>query len=174
MSHAVPALGIAVLCASGWVWYLPAAADVRAGADRPLSSRLSAAATLTGWGTAALVAALLLTPVPWSAIAAWAAVGAAAAVCLATRARVQHVHEEKEEAERWKALRYDVRPGLPGPQRAFVCWLLVGVTLATGTALAVLYAGGAVPAVVAAVAVAGLSLAFASTRAHRVRRRALR
>ncbi|MGN5381968.1 hypothetical protein ACQ4WX_47310 [Streptomyces lasalocidi] len=39
MPQAVLALGATTVTASGCVWYLPARADLRAGADRPVSRR---------------------------------------------------------------------------------------------------------------------------------------
>ncbi|UNO40807.1 hypothetical protein [Streptomyces sp. MST-110588] len=170
MSHAVFALGAGVLCASGCVWYLPAALDVRAGADRPLSRRLTALACLTGWGTLALVAVVLLLPVPWSAVGAVAGAGAVAAGVLLVLALDRRVREQREEERRWAALygkapapdpaRAPARgpvvrgagpvqghvPGAgPGPRRAqyvFLLWVLCGVALAGGTAVTVLLAGG--------------------------------
>ncbi|MFJ2349995.1 hypothetical protein, partial [Streptomyces antimycoticus] len=76
MSHAVLALAAAVSCVGGCVWSLPAVADIRARDDRPLSRRIAAAGCLTGWGTVALLAALLLTPVSWSVIGVVGATGA--------------------------------------------------------------------------------------------------
>ncbi|MFE5159538.1 hypothetical protein ACFRNT_13660, partial [Streptomyces sp. NPDC056697] len=75
MSHAALALAAAVSCVGGCVWSLAAAADIRARDDRPLSRRIAAAGCLTGWGTVALLAPLLLTPVPWSVIGAGGAAG---------------------------------------------------------------------------------------------------
>ncbi|ANZ20980.1 hypothetical protein ACH4YO_15555 [Streptomyces noursei] len=65
LSPAVLALGATALSASGCVWYLPAAADLRAGSDRPVSRRLAAAACLTGRATVAL-SALLLAAASWT------------------------------------------------------------------------------------------------------------
>ena len=42
MTHTVLAIGTAALTASGCVWYLPAIADLQAGADRPRSTRTAA------------------------------------------------------------------------------------------------------------------------------------
>lgn len=75
MSHPVLALGAAAVTAAGSVWYLPALADLRAGADRPASRRTGAVACLSGWTTAAAVAVLLLLTDNWWApcAAAWRA-----------------------------------------------------------------------------------------------------
>ncbi|AZQ75117.1 MULTISPECIES: hypothetical protein [Streptomyces] len=64
MSNLVLALAAAALTVAGTVWYLPAVAELRAGADRPLSRRVSAAGCLTGWGACAGAVPLLLAP-PW-------------------------------------------------------------------------------------------------------------
>ncbi|MFC5723982.1 hypothetical protein ACFP1Z_27830 [Streptomyces gamaensis] len=105
MSQPVLALGTAALCASGCVWYLPAAVDLRAGGDRPDSLRLTAAGTLTGWGTLALVGILLLTPAPWQALGAVTATGAVAVAWLWGRSWVQRRREQREESVRWEELR---------------------------------------------------------------------
>ncbi|MFD7879561.1 hypothetical protein ACFV5G_36660, partial [Streptomyces sp. NPDC059766] len=67
MAGTVPALGAALLTAAGCVWYVPAVADLRAGADRPVSRRTAAAACLTGWTTLAAVAVLLFAGTAWQA-----------------------------------------------------------------------------------------------------------
>ncbi|GAA3479051.1 hypothetical protein [Streptomyces yanii] len=104
MSHGVLALGVAVLCVSGNVWYLPACIDLRAGQDRPRSRRLVAAAVLAGWGSAALTMLLLLTPVTLSAVALVAVAGTITTVSLAFRARLSRGQEQREEEARWAAL----------------------------------------------------------------------
>ncbi|MCZ9337902.1 hypothetical protein NGM37_08945, partial [Streptomyces sp. TRM76130] len=76
MAHPVLALGLALVTASGCVWYLPALADARAGADRPDSRRGRAAACLTGWTTVAGVAVLLLVTGSWWPPGAAAGAGA--------------------------------------------------------------------------------------------------
>ncbi|MFJ6997492.1 hypothetical protein ACISUF_25645, partial [Streptomyces sp. NPDC003090] len=80
MNGTVLALGAGAVTASGCVWYVPALADLRAGADRPGSRRLAAASCVTGWATAAATAPLLLLGVPVLALLAAAAAGAGAAV----------------------------------------------------------------------------------------------
>ncbi|MFI6726840.1 hypothetical protein NRF20_04920 [Streptomyces sp. R-74717] len=104
MSHGVLTLGVAVLCVSGNVWYLPACIDLRAGQDRPRSRRLAAAAVLAGWGSAALTMLLLLMPVPLPAAVLVAVAGATTTVSLAVRARLCRGQEQCEEEARWAAL----------------------------------------------------------------------
>ncbi|MFE6912302.1 hypothetical protein [Streptomyces erythrochromogenes] len=104
MSHPVSALGVAVLCASGYVWYVPAIMDVHAGADRPGSRRLAALACLTGWGTGVLLVPLLLTSAPWAVSGSFAALGAAVSGGQAVRSRVRRRTEAREEAQRWATL----------------------------------------------------------------------
>ncbi|MFK0259049.1 hypothetical protein [Streptomyces sp. NPDC090445] len=142
MSHAVPALAVAVLCASGCVWYVPAIADVRAGADRPASRRTAAAACLTGWGTAALIVPLLLAAAPWALVAAVAGAGAASSAALLLHGRAQHGTEQREEARRWAELgcvQWVAAGRRPG--RVRVAWALAAATVLPGTAAAVLLAG---------------------------------
>ncbi|GGY94837.1 hypothetical protein [Streptomyces nitrosporeus] len=104
MSHGLPALGVAVICLSGYVWYVPACLDVRAGPDRTHAQRTTAAAVLTGWGTAALLVPLLLAPVPLPAIALVAAAGSVAALVLAVRGVRCRGREQREAEARWSAL----------------------------------------------------------------------
>ena len=104
MSHGVLALGVAVLCISGHVWYLPACIDLRAAQDRPESRRPAAAAVLTGWGTGGVMTLLLLTPVSLWAVAAVAVAGLVATLSLAVRAWSSRRQERCEEAARWAAL----------------------------------------------------------------------
>ncbi|MFJ9645734.1 hypothetical protein ACWEPM_03085 [Streptomyces sp. NPDC004244] len=143
MSHAVPALAVAVLCAAGCVWYVPAIADVRAGADRPASRRTAATACLTGWGTAALVIPLLLASAPGALIAAVAGAGAAATAALLLHGRAQHGAEQREAARRWAALGcVQWAPvGRRRPGRVGVAWALAAATVVPGAAAAVLLAG---------------------------------
>ncbi|MDC2950506.1 hypothetical protein, partial [Streptomyces heilongjiangensis] len=96
MTHPVPALGAALVAASGCVWWLPALATVRAGADRPDSLRGRAAACLSGWTTVAGVAVLLLVADPWWAPGALAVVGAATTAGLRIRAAVRRGSEARE------------------------------------------------------------------------------
>ncbi|WP_335936221.1 hypothetical protein [Streptomyces sp. PTD5-9] len=114
MSHGVLALGVAVLCVSGHVWYLPACVDLRAAQDRPESRRPAAAAVLTGWGTAAVTMLLLLTPVSLWAVAAVAVAGLVVTVSLTVRAWLCRRQERYEEAARWAAL-LPVRAAAPVP-----------------------------------------------------------
>ncbi|MFE0582256.1 MULTISPECIES: hypothetical protein [unclassified Streptomyces] len=137
MSHVLTALGVAVLCVSGSVWYVPAITDIRAGADRPVSRRLAATACLTGWGTAAFVTLLLLAAAPRGLVALAAVAGTAASCALAVQGRVQHGAEQREEAGRWSALGHPP-PARTGalPRRAVTAWAVAGFTLIPGTAVA--------------------------------------
>ncbi|GAA1563623.1 hypothetical protein ACIQV2_24485 [Streptomyces globosus] len=141
MSHPLPALAVAVLCASGCVWYVPALADVRAGADRPASRRAAALACLTGWGTAALAVPLLLTPAPWVLLAALAGTGAGASAALLLHGRIRHGAEQREAARRWADLGC-TGPSAVRPARARVAWALAAATAAPAAAAALLLAGG--------------------------------
>ncbi|WP_326700423.1 hypothetical protein OG909_25910 [Streptomyces sp. NBC_01754] len=98
MSHGVLALGVTAVCLAGNVWYLPACVDLRAGQDRPRSRRTAAAAVLTGWGSAALTALLLLTPVPLAGAAVVAAAGTAAVGCLGVVTWLWRSRERRETA----------------------------------------------------------------------------
>ncbi|WP_249375176.1 hypothetical protein [Streptomyces sp. I05A-00742] len=177
MSHAVLALGVVVLCVSGCVWYLPAVTDIRAGVDRPRSRRLAAAACLTGWGTAALLAPLLLAGAPWPTIGAVAAAGAAVCAGLRSRSLVERGRERRETGRHWAVLGGPL-PGEPArPRRAFLCWLLPGPAAAVAAFAAVL-AGGGTPngarfaaAVAVGASVTLLFLGLAGVRAHAAARR---
>ncbi|WP_066976204.1 hypothetical protein [Streptomyces sp. NRRL F-4489] len=143
LSPAVLALGATALCASGCVWYLPAVVDLRAGADRPASRRLAAAACLTAWATVALCAPLLLAAVPWTALGAVVLTGAAAALLLAALARVRRGHERRATDRAWAALR--LRPPAAQasrPSRVFLRWFIPGYAVAAGAVF--LLVGGAV------------------------------
>ncbi|MET9849124.1 hypothetical protein [Streptomyces ossamyceticus] len=96
MTHPVPALGTALVAVAGCVWWLPALATVRAGADRPDSLRGTAAACLSGWTTVAGTAVLLLVADPWWAPGAVAAAGAATTAGLRIRAAVRRRSEARE------------------------------------------------------------------------------
>ncbi|MFD0316264.1 hypothetical protein [Streptomyces flavalbus] len=104
MSHPVLALGTAVLTLAGSVWYVPAVADLRAGADRPRARRTSATACVTGWGTAALVAVLLLLAPDWRLPATAAGAGAVASAALWAGAAVEHRRLRRETARAWAQL----------------------------------------------------------------------
>ena len=171
MSRAVVALGLAAVTASGCVWYVPALADLRARADRPASRRTAAAACLSGWSTAGIVAVLLLVAEAW-----WipsAAAGAALTAALRVRAAVQRRREMREAARHWAELSRQVpRPGAARPSRTVVA-VLLGAGLAAGSATAILrVAAGpgygmdwlAAAAVSAAVVGLFLTLAIAHTR----------
>ncbi|WP_208106450.1 hypothetical protein [Streptomyces sp. GC420] len=172
MSHAVPALAAGVLSASGCVWYLPAVADVRAGADRPVSRRLAAASCLTGWSTTALLAVLLLLPAPWAVPLTAAAAGAAATLVLRVLAAVRRGRERREDAHCWAALRVPP-PGRPAvPVRTVLVTLLAALVAAPVTATATLLTGATpVASAVLAAAVVLLALVASVLHAHAVRRR---
>ncbi|RLU86982.1 hypothetical protein CTZ27_24740 [Streptomyces griseocarneus] len=103
--YAVPALGTGVLCLSGYVWYVPAALDLRAGRDRPVSRLLTAAACLAGWGTAALFAVALVTPLRLVGAAVLAAAGATVTVVLLAAAWLYRRREKRETRRAWRELR---------------------------------------------------------------------
>ncbi|WNZ08153.1 hypothetical protein [Streptomyces sp. 11x1] len=177
MSHTVPAMGAALVTAAGCVWYLPALADLRAGADRPVSRRTAAVACLTGWSTAAVVAAVLFAGVVWQAACVVAVAGATVAAALRIRAAAQHRQEVREIARHWAAL----APGPPGHGRsrqAFAALLACGLAAAVATAAFLVAAGpedGAdwLMIVTAPAAVVGLTLAIAATRTRMVVRRTM-
>ncbi|AXI77315.1 hypothetical protein [Peterkaempfera bronchialis] len=176
MSHIVLGLGAAALTAAGSVWYLPAAADLRAGDDRPRSTRAAARACLAWWATCGALALVLPATSGWAAPGAVAAAGATTAAALRLRAGLLHRAEQREEAGRWAAL------GGPVPiadrartraraRRTFLVWLLSGLAAACATAgalLATAGTGGTLPATAAA-AVALLSLVVAAARSHTLR-----
>ncbi|GGI94712.1 hypothetical protein [Streptomyces brasiliensis] len=178
MSQPVLALGAAAVTVAGGVWYLPALADLRAGADRPLSRRTAAAACLSGWGTAGVVAVLLLVTGPWWIPVATAAAGAVLAAGLRIGATVQHRREVRETARHWAELRRGSSQAGTGRTRNVVA-VLVGAGLFTAVATAILklaagpgdgedwLAAAAAPALIVAVFV---TLALTHSRA--VRRRA--
>ncbi|CAL9560870.1 hypothetical protein [Streptomyces sp. enrichment culture] len=135
MSGAVLALGIGAVTASGCVWYLPALADLRAGADRPVSRRLAAAACVTGWATAAATALLLLLGVPARPLLAVAAAGAGAGIGLRLRAAVRRRQEEREDAACWAALHCAPPRRGPRPQYSFAREVACGLALAVTAVL---------------------------------------
>ncbi|MEU3095516.1 hypothetical protein ABZ690_12025 [Streptomyces sp. NPDC006967] len=110
MTQPVLALGCTAVTAAGSVWYLPALADLRAGADRPPSRRTAALACLTGWSTLAAVGLALLVATAWWVPAAVAALGGPAAGVLRIGAAVRRAGERREAARQWAQL-----PGLPLP-----------------------------------------------------------
>ncbi|MFF3500515.1 hypothetical protein [Streptomyces sp. NPDC003247] len=137
MAHPLLALAAALATASGCVWYLPALAEVRAGADRPDSLRSSAAACLSGWTTLAGIAVLLLVADPWWLPGAVAGAGAALTAALRTRAAVQRRREIREAVRDRAALEQGPPPAGPEPSRHLFA-ALVGAGLAASAASAVL------------------------------------
>lgn len=100
----VLALGVGAVTAAGCVWYVPALVDLRAGADRPVSRRLAAAACVTAWATAALTAPLILLGLPAPFLLAVAVAGATASGTVRASAAVRRAREERETAACWAAL----------------------------------------------------------------------
>ncbi|MER8113878.1 hypothetical protein [Streptomyces sp. NPDC094031] len=135
MAHPVPALATAAVTAAGCVWYLPALADLRAGADRPVSRRLRAASCVTAWATAAAVAVLLLTTDPWAWPAATAGTGTLLAAAFLVSAALHHSRERREAAAHWTELTPAQTP--PAPDRTRY---VVAVLLTTGLATAAITA----------------------------------
>ncbi|WP_432138432.1 MULTISPECIES: hypothetical protein [unclassified Streptomyces] len=177
MAHAVLALGATTLTASGCVWYVPALADLRAGADRPVSRRTAAASCVTGWGATGALAVLLLLVDAWWIHGTWAAAGAATAVALRARAVVQRRRELREAARGWDRLGGGPLPADPTRSRRTVAVLVV-TGLLTATAAALLATArpgtpGSWPATAGApAAVLAVFLVIALTHAHTVRHRA--
>ncbi|MFI1168733.1 hypothetical protein ACH4UM_35530 [Streptomyces sp. NPDC020801] len=175
MSHAVAALGAAALTAAGCVWYLPALADLRAGADRPDSRRIAAAACVTGWAGTGALALLLLVAEGWWTPCVAAAVGATATTALRLDAAVQRRREARETARHWARLGHVPPPAGPGRSRHVVA-AVVGCGVAAAVAVAVLHAvagpdgdAGWVTAAAPA-AVMGVFLITAATYAWATRR----
>ncbi|WP_215449568.1 hypothetical protein [Streptomyces sp. ATCC 21386] len=172
MAHTVPATGAALVTAAGCVWYLPALADLRAGADRPVSRRTAAAACLAGWSTAAVVAAVLFAGVVWQT--ACVVAGAAVAAVLRIRAAAQHRQEMREIVRHWAPL----APGPPGhghSRHAFAALVACGLAAAVATAALLVAAdpedgGDWLMTATAPAAVVGLTLAIAATRTRTARR----
>ncbi|GHD92012.1 hypothetical protein [Streptomyces naganishii] len=171
MAHAVAALGAGALTAAGCVWYVPALADLRAGADRPDSRRFAAAACVTGWAGTAVLALLLLVAEGWWAPGVAAVVGATATAALRLDAAVLRRREVRETARQWARLGGPAPAAGPGRTRHVVaavvgCGLAVAVAV---TALHVLAGPGGGPgwlAAAAPVAVMAVFLLAAATYAR--------
>ncbi|MFI7413484.1 hypothetical protein ACIBU0_32905 [Streptomyces sp. NPDC049627] len=165
MPHGVLALGLALVAVAGSVWYVPALADLRAGADRPDSRRSAAAACLSGWGTVAGSAVLLFLTDTWWLPCAAVGAGAALAGVFRIRAAVRRRSEARESA------RHRAELGQAAPRRGqhrartvFVALVGTGLAAATLAALAVTTGPGARrdwATVVLPVVVTGLFLAMA-------------
>ncbi|MFJ8273314.1 hypothetical protein ACIQ8G_24000 [Streptomyces sp. NPDC094154] len=123
MAHAVAALGAAALTTAGSVWYVPALADLRAGADRPESRRISAAACVTGWaGTGALAVLLLIAEAWWTPVAA-AVAGTVAATALRLHAAARRRREAREMVRHWGHLGHVPLPtGPSSPPSSSAAW----------------------------------------------------
>lgn len=178
MAQGVLALGAALVTAAGCVWYLPALAELRAGADRPDSRRTAAAACLTGWTTLAATAVLFLFGVAWQASCVTAVAGAVLTLALRIRAAAQHRHELREIARHWAAL----GPGLPQHGRSqdlsryvfaalLACGLVAAVVITAVAVAAGPNGGGNWVLAAAPPAVVGLGLAVASSHTRKARRR---
>ncbi|MFI0964183.1 hypothetical protein ACH4S8_22630 [Streptomyces sp. NPDC021080] len=171
MAQPVLALGAALLTVSGSVWYVPALADLRAGADRPRSRRDAAAACVSGWGTAGTIAVLLLVTGTWTVLALTAAAGTAVTLGLRTRAAVRRRREAEEAARHWAQLRSGSAAVEDRPRNGRTAFaVLAGSGLAVGVTTAVLLltggvTGGPYPWLTAAVpaALVGLFLLIAAT-----------
>ncbi|MHA7960175.1 hypothetical protein ACX9I7_20705 [Streptomyces sp. L500] len=149
MSNLVLALAAVALTVAGTVWYLPAVAELRTGADRPLSRRVSAAGCLTGWGACAGAVPLLVAGVPGPATGSAVAAGVTAAGCLYAVGGALRRRELRTAARDWSELAGPapvvVRGhGLGGrAARLAVAWCLSAVVLASaGTALLLMAASG--------------------------------
>ncbi|MFJ1654342.1 hypothetical protein ACIOC2_23830 [Streptomyces sp. NPDC088337] len=138
MPHAVAALGAAALTTAGSVWYVPALADLRAGADRPESRRIAAAACVTGWAGAGALAVLLLIAEAWWTPVAAAAAGTVVATALRLHAAARRRREAREMADHWSHLGHVPSPTGPSHSRNVVatvlgCGLVAAVTVAAWT-----------------------------------------
>ncbi|MFF8423699.1 MULTISPECIES: hypothetical protein [unclassified Streptomyces] len=176
MAQAVLALGAATVAAAGCVWYLPALADLRAGADRPLSCRRAAAACLGGWATVGVVAVLLLVSEAWWIPSGAAVAGAVVTLGLRVRASRQRSRESREAAYQWAELGDDRQPADTEPVRTAVVAVLVGfgpaAAVAAAAAMVVVRpgqgaAGWVVAAVPTTIVVLFLAVAAASGRVLR-------
>ncbi|MFJ3336876.1 hypothetical protein [Streptomyces sp. NPDC086766] len=176
MSHAVAALGAAALTAAGCVWYLPALADLRAGADRPDSRRSAAAACVTGWAGVAALAVLLLVAEGWWVPGVAALLGAVTSTALRLRAAVQRRREARETAHQWAGLGHVPGPAGPGRSR-YVVAAVLGCGVAAAAAVAGMRAvAGPIQGVgwvasIAPTAALGLFLILAATHATHATRR---
>ncbi|MER7752572.1 hypothetical protein [Kitasatospora sp. NPDC097643] len=132
MTHAVLAIGTAALTASGCVWYLPAIADLQAGADRPRSVRTAAAACVLWWGALALTGGLLLVLPDWRTAVQCAFAGLIGGTALRIRALLERHGEQREEAVRWAALDAGPVPHSARPAAVVLAgWLVVGTAVAS-------------------------------------------
>ncbi|CAM5469064.1 hypothetical protein [Streptomyces griseomycini] len=96
-------------------------ADLRAGADRPLSRRTAAIACPTGWGTLGAVALAPLVATAWWVPGAVMAAGSPAAAVLGIRAAVRRAGEQREAARWWAQLPHGPLPaGARRPRRGRV------------------------------------------------------
>ncbi|OIK28060.1 hypothetical protein [Streptomyces malaysiense] len=172
MAHPLLALATTAVTAAGGVWYLPALADLRAGADRPVSRRVRAASCVTAWSTAAAVAVLLLTTDSWKWPATAAAAGTSLAAALLVRSLVHHSHEAREAATHWTELAPAQSPPAPDRTRHVVAVLLAtGLTAAAVIGALRLAEGPDTPTawlttITAPAAVLALFITLAATHTH--------
>ncbi|MFJ9695667.1 hypothetical protein [Kitasatospora sp. NPDC101183] len=139
MTHTVLAIGTAALTASGCVWYLPAIADLHAGADRPRSTRTAAAACVLWWAALALAGGLLLAIPDWRPAAQIALAGLVGGAALRLRALWDRRAEQREAADRWATLDAGPAPRTGRPAAvALAAWLVVGAAVALLGAASVL------------------------------------
>ncbi|MHC3469312.1 hypothetical protein ACYF6T_11395 [Streptomyces sp. 7R007] len=175
MSHAVPGLGAALLTAAGSVWYVPALADLRAGADRPPARRTAALACLSGWAGVAGFAVLLLAGAAWQAACATAVAAMTVAAGLRAGAAVRHRREAREAARHWAALG-SAPPPRHGFRYVFAALVASGVAAAAAGAVLATAAGsgdglGRPTAVLAPAAIVAVFLALATAVARAARSR---
>ncbi|MCF3135966.1 hypothetical protein [Streptomyces olivochromogenes] len=137
MSHPVAALGTALVTAAGCVWYLPAVADLRAGADRPDSRRTAAVACVTGWGSAGVLAVLLLVAETWWTPGAAAVTAAACTAAVRLRSATQRRREAREAVRLWAQLRHARPRAGVGPSRSVVAASVCAVVAVVGLLLVV-------------------------------------
>ncbi|MFF9124022.1 hypothetical protein ACF09J_12070 [Streptomyces sp. NPDC014889] len=132
-------LGAAALTTAGSVWYVPALADLRAGADRPESRRIAAAACVTGWAGAGALAVLLLIAEAWWTPVAAAAAGTVVATALRLHATARRRREAREMAHHWSHLGQVPSPTGPSHSRNVVATVLI-CGLAAAVAVGALHA----------------------------------
>ncbi|MGW3911617.1 hypothetical protein ACWEBX_08825 [Streptomyces sp. NPDC005070] len=157
---------------SGSVWYVPALADLRAGADRPRSRRDAAGACVSAWGTAGVSAVLFLVTEVWWIPALAVASGTTVALALRIRAAVRRRRETEEAVRDWARLRLGSPAGArPRDGRtAFAALLVTGLATAAATAALLLTtaSAGAVhwPTAAVPVTLVALFLLIGVTVAH--------
>ncbi|QDQ15870.1 hypothetical protein [Streptomyces spectabilis] len=177
MSHPFLAAGSGLVTASGCVWYVPALVELRAGADRPVSRRMAAAACVSGWTAAAVATVLLLVAEAWWLPCAAVGAGTVATAVLRTGAAVRRRREEQEAAHHWAQLGALPHPLGAGDSRHVVA-VLIGCGLVTAVTVATIKVAAGpegtsewLAAAVTPAAVLGLFLAVAFAHGRTVHRR---